>query len=84
MNIWNEDEIVPHRVVSSAILSFLLPSLFRQKSGAGVSFSTQRIMKAVNIRLENISKTFEHKVKGEVTAVSNVNLEIGAGELLTL
>ncbi len=41
-------------------------------------------MEAVNIRLENISKTFEHKVKGEVTAVSNVNLEIGPGELLTL
>jgi len=41
-------------------------------------------MEAVNIRLENISKTFGHKVKGEVTAVSNVNLEIGAGELLTL
>jgi ABC-type Fe3+/spermidine/putrescine transport system ATPase subunit len=41
-------------------------------------------MEAVNIRLENISKTFIHKVKGEVTAVSDVNLEIGSGELLTL
>ncbi len=41
-------------------------------------------MEAVNICLENISKTFVHKVKGEVAAVNNVNLEIGPGELLTL
>lgn len=41
-------------------------------------------MKAVDIRLENISKTFIHKIKGEVTAVNNVNLAIQPGELLTL
>jgi len=41
-------------------------------------------MEAVNIRLENISKTFIHKVKGQVAAVSNVNLQIRPGELLTL
>jgi iron(III) transport system ATP-binding protein len=41
-------------------------------------------MEAVNIRLETISKTFVHKVKGEVAAVNNVSLEIKPGELLTL
>ncbi|PIE28323.1 polyamine ABC transporter ATP-binding protein [candidate division KSB3 bacterium] len=41
-------------------------------------------MEAVTIRLENISKTFIHKVKGEVTAVNHVNLQVRPGELLTL
>ncbi|MDY0092022.1 MAG: ABC transporter ATP-binding protein [Candidatus Vecturithrix sp.] len=41
-------------------------------------------MKAVNIQLQHISKTFIHKVKGEVAAVNDVNLEIKPGELLTL
>jgi iron(III) transport system ATP-binding protein len=41
-------------------------------------------MEAVTIRLENISKTFIHKVKGTVAAVSDVNLQVQPGELLTL
>jgi iron(III) transport system ATP-binding protein len=41
-------------------------------------------MKAVSIRLENISKTFTHRVKGEVSAVDRVSLQVEAGEFLTL
>ena len=41
-------------------------------------------MEAVSIRLENISKTFQHRVKGEVSAVSDVSLEVQPGEFLTL
>lgn len=41
-------------------------------------------MEAVSIELNNISKTFLHRVKGEVRAVSNVSLNVQPGELLTL
>jgi iron(III) transport system ATP-binding protein len=41
-------------------------------------------IEAVDIRVENISKTFMHNIMGEITAVDNVNLEIKPGELLTL
>ena len=41
-------------------------------------------LQAVNIRLEHISKTFQHRVKGEVSAVSDVSLEIQPCEFLTL
>lgn len=40
-------------------------------------------MESVSIRLENITKTFMHKVKGKVTAVNSVSLEVKPGELLT-
>lgn len=40
-------------------------------------------MKAVSIRLDNISKTFLHRVKGRVVAVNRVNLTVQPGELLT-
>ena len=40
-------------------------------------------MKAVSIRLDNISKTFLHRVKGRVVAVNRVNLTVKPGELLT-
>src|SRR5512136_1570281 len=41
-------------------------------------------MEAVRIRLEQIHKTFLHRVKGEVSAVSNVSLFVQPGEFLTL
>ena len=41
-------------------------------------------MEAVRIRLEQIQKTFVHRIKGEVTAVDNVSLEVAPGEFLTL
>jgi iron(III) transport system ATP-binding protein len=41
-------------------------------------------IEAVDIRVENIRKTFMHNIMGEITAVDNVNLEIKPGELLTL
>lgn len=41
-------------------------------------------MEAVRICLDQISKTFSHRIKGEVTAVSNVTLEVQPGEFLTL
>jgi ABC-type Fe3+/spermidine/putrescine transport system ATPase subunit len=41
-------------------------------------------MEAVEIRLNNITKTFLHRVKGEVTAVDNVSLTVEPGELLTI
>lgn len=41
-------------------------------------------MEAVSIRVENISKTFHHRVKGEVSAVSQVSLHVQPGEFLTL
>jgi iron(III) transport system ATP-binding protein len=41
-------------------------------------------MEAVDIRVENISKTFMHNIMGKITAVDNVNLKIKPGELLTL
>lgn len=44
--------------------------------------STQH--RSVSIRLEGIVKTFQHNVKGVVSAVDHVNLEVQPGELLTL
>jgi iron(III) transport system ATP-binding protein len=41
-------------------------------------------MEAVRIRLEQIHKTFLHRIKGEVAAVKNVSLEVEPGEFLTL
>ena len=41
-------------------------------------------MEAVRIRLDQISKTFSHRVKGEVSAVSDVSLSVQPGEFLTL
>ena len=41
-------------------------------------------MEAVRIRLENISKTFIHRLKGEVSAVDEVCLDVQPGEFLTL
>lgn len=41
-------------------------------------------MEAVRIRLENISKTFVHRLKGEVFAVDQVSLHVQPGEFLTL
>ena len=41
-------------------------------------------MEAVSIRLENISKTFIHRLKGEVSAVNQVSLHVQPGEFLTL
>jgi ABC-type Fe3+/spermidine/putrescine transport system ATPase subunit len=40
-------------------------------------------VKAVSIRLDNISKTFQHRVKGRVVAVNRVSLTVQPGELLT-
>jgi len=36
-------------------------------------------MEAVRIRLEQIQKTFHHRIKGDVTAVDNVSLEVAPG-----
>jgi iron(III) transport system ATP-binding protein len=41
-------------------------------------------VEAVRIRLENISKTFIHRLKGEVSAVDQVSLHVQPGEFLTL
>ena len=41
-------------------------------------------METVRIRLEQIQKTFIHRIKGEVTAVDNVSLDVEPGEFLTL
>ena len=41
-------------------------------------------MSAVRIRIENVSKQFAHRVKGEVFAVRNVSLTVRPAELLTL
>lgn len=41
-------------------------------------------MEAISIRLENISKTFFHRVKGEVSAVHQVSLDVQPGEFLTM
>jgi iron(III) transport system ATP-binding protein len=41
-------------------------------------------VEAVSIRLENISKTFIHRLKGEVSAVDQVTLHVQPGEFLTL
>ena len=41
-------------------------------------------MQPVGIRLQGVSKRFEHRVKGEVYAVREVSLDVRPGELLTL
>jgi iron(III) transport system ATP-binding protein len=41
-------------------------------------------MHALRIHLEHITKTFIHRVKGRVTAVDDVVLDVSPGELLTL
>lgn len=41
-------------------------------------------MDRAHIGLSNVVKTFHHSVKGQVTAVDRVSLEVGPGELLTL
>jgi ABC-type Fe3+/spermidine/putrescine transport system ATPase subunit len=41
-------------------------------------------MEAMAIGLDHISKTFLHRVKGRITAVDDVHLEVQPGELLTL
>lgn len=41
-------------------------------------------MAAISIRLDRISKRFDHTVKGEVYAVREVSLAVEQGELLTL
>jgi len=41
-------------------------------------------MEAIGIHLNNIYKTFLHRVKGEVKAVNNVNLNIEHAKLVTL
>ncbi len=41
-------------------------------------------MAPVNIKLDRISKRFDHTVKGEVYAVRDVSLAVAEGELLTL
>jgi iron(III) transport system ATP-binding protein len=41
-------------------------------------------MAPISIRLEGVSKRFDHTVKGEVYAVRDVNLDVTEGELLTL
>ena len=39
---------------------------------------------AVGVRIEAVSKRFEHRVKGEVYAVKRVSLDVRPGELVTL
>jgi ABC-type multidrug transport system fused ATPase/permease subunit len=41
-------------------------------------------VEAVSIRLNRISKKFSHRVKGEISAVCDVSLEVQPGEFLTL
>ncbi len=41
-------------------------------------------MAAAGIRLEGLTKRFEHRVKGHVYAVRDVSLDVRSGELLTL
>ena len=41
-------------------------------------------MEALPIGLDHITKTFLHRVKGRITAVDDVHLEVQPGELLTL
>jgi len=41
-------------------------------------------MSSISIRLERVSKRFDHTVKGEVYAVRDVSLAVEHGELLTL
>ena len=39
---------------------------------------------SIEIRLSNISATFRHERRGDITAVSNLDLEVRPGEFLTL
>lgn len=39
---------------------------------------------AVGIKIQGVSKRFEHRVKGEVYAVKRVDLDVAPGELVTL
>ncbi len=41
-------------------------------------------MASISIRLDRVSKRFDHTVKGEVYAVRQVSLSVASGELLTL
>ena len=41
-------------------------------------------MTAVGIRLESVSARFQHGIKGEITAVRDVSLEVEPGKLVTL
>ena len=41
-------------------------------------------MAPISIRLDRVSKRFDHTVKGEVYAVRDVSLSVAEGELLTL
>jgi ABC-type Fe3+/spermidine/putrescine transport system ATPase subunit len=41
-------------------------------------------VEVVSIRLENISKTFIHRIKGKISAVDQVSLFVEPGEFLTL
>jgi iron(III) transport system ATP-binding protein len=41
-------------------------------------------MESVNIKLENLTKTYMHQLKGAINAVNGVSLTVEPGELLTL
>ena len=41
-------------------------------------------MESVAIRIDNVSKVFQHQVKGPVYAARDVSLDVGAGEFVTL
>ena len=41
-------------------------------------------MESVNIKSENLVKTYSHQIKGTFTAVNRVSLMVEPGELLTL
>ncbi len=41
-------------------------------------------MEAIRIRLDHITKIFQHRLKGEVFAVNDVSLDVEPGEFLTL
>jgi ABC-type Fe3+/spermidine/putrescine transport system ATPase subunit len=41
-------------------------------------------VEAISIRLQQVCKTFTHRLKGEVSAVNNVSLHVQPGEFLTL
>jgi iron(III) transport system ATP-binding protein len=41
-------------------------------------------MESVNIKIENLVKTYSHQIKGTFTAVNRVSLMVEPGELLTL
>jgi len=41
-------------------------------------------MESVAIRIDNVSKVFDHQVKGQVYAARDVSLDVGPGEFVTL